>query len=90
MGVFANVALTLPADKQAQFLQMLEHVLSKDLDQEFVAVLTKQLGIYNHVHVCMQHIKQLFLIYKQILLINSHIMKSLFENRTNALGFGYE
>lgn len=89
MGVFAKVALTLPADKQAQFLQMLEHVLSKDLDQEFVAVLTKQLGIYNHVHVYMQHIKQ-FLIYKQILLINSNIMKSLFENRTNALSFGYE
>lgn len=43
VGVFAKVALTLPADKQAQFLQMLEHVLSKDLDQEFVAVLTKQL-----------------------------------------------
>lgn len=90
MGVFAKVALTLPADKQAQFLQMLEHVLSKDLDQEFVAVLTKQLGIYNHVHVYMQRIKQLFLIYKQILLINSNIMKSLFENRTNALSFGYE
>lgn len=89
MGVFAKVALTLPADKQAQFLQMLEHVLSKDLDQEFVAVLTKQLGIYNHVHVYMQHIKH-FLIYKQILLINSNIMKSLFENRTNALSFGYE
>lgn len=89
MGVFAKVALTLPADKQAQFLQMLEHVLSKDLDQEFVAVLTKQLGICNH-YVYMQHIKQLFLIYKQILLINSNIMKSLFENRTNALSFGYE
>lgn len=45
VGVFAKIALTLPTDKQAQFLQMLEHVLSKDLDEEFVAVLSKRLGI---------------------------------------------
>jgi hypothetical protein len=44
MGVFAKIALTLSADKQAQFLQMLEHVLSKDLDEEFVGILSQTLG----------------------------------------------
>lgn len=44
IGVFAKIALTLPTEKQAQFLQMLEHVLSKDLDEEFVGVLSKKLG----------------------------------------------
>ncbi|XP_056009010.1 nuclear mitotic apparatus protein 1-like isoform X2 [Ostrea edulis] len=43
IGVFAKIALTLPTEKQAQFLQMLEHVLSKDLDEEFVGVLSKKL-----------------------------------------------